>query len=65
MAMTVTIVVTVQDTKFGKSKHATATAGQESSLHVAGEAAVDAIRHALGNNAVNAADVALTSVTVA
>ncbi len=65
MSMTVTVVVTVSDSKFPKSKHATATSGQSASLHVVGEATVAAVKAALGSNAVTDSDVQLTSVTVA
>ena len=65
MAMTVTIVLTVNDNKFVKSKHATATAGQESSMHQAGLVARKAVQRYLGGNAVSDSDVVLTSVTVA
>src|ERR1700681_3417095 len=64
MAMTVTIVINVNDSGFDKSKLATATAGQGHNLHEVGVAAVQDVARALGSKII-ASDVSLTSVTVA
>jgi len=63
--MTVTVVINVNDTKFDKSKLATATAGQGQALHLVGKLAQRAVRQSLGDIVSADSDVTVTSVTVA
>ncbi len=64
MAMTVTIVLSVNEGNIQKSKHITATVGQEMRFHSVGEVAQQELTRCLGSNIPSTA-VTLTSVTAA
>lgn len=65
MSMTVTVVVTVNDALFDKTKLATATNGQQGTMHDVGRITRRAVRQSLGDTVARSVDVVLTSVTVA
>lgn len=64
MALVLTVVLTVPDVSFEKTKHVTATGGQAASFHTVGEIAREAWKKQLGPN-ITDSQVVLTSVTVA